>query len=203
MSLENVQVSSGSDFHPAEEIVGAEGAADREPTWTFLTNHARVLVILAGNPRARIRDIAATIGITERAAHGIITDLVQEGYVERVREGRRNRYAVVPGRHLRDPSQNTVPVHGSSTCSPVPSQALTRAAAPRPNKRQRHLGGVRRARRAWPGSHPSTRGVRGGRAAVGRGDAVRAAGRLGAALASGITLGGAAAAVARRITGPD
>lgn len=110
MSLWNVQVSSGSDFHPAEEIVGAEGAADREPTWTFLTNHARVLVILAGNPRARIRDIAATIGITERAAHGIITDLVQEGYVERVREGRRNRYAVVPGRHLRDPSQNTVPV---------------------------------------------------------------------------------------------
>ncbi|WP_181448965.1 AsnC family transcriptional regulator [Nonomuraea aridisoli] len=69
-----------------------------------------MLVILADNPCARIRDIAAAIGITERAAHGIITDLVQEGYGERVREGRRNRYVIVPGRHLRHPSQNTVPV---------------------------------------------------------------------------------------------
>ncbi|HEX4811875.1 MAG TPA: winged helix-turn-helix domain-containing protein [Nonomuraea sp.] len=105
-------MSSGSDFPRAEETAGAKGPAGREPTWTFLTNHARVLVILAGNPRARIRDIAAAIGITERAAHGIINDLVQEGYVERVREGRRNRYEIVPGGRLRHPSQNTVPVQG-------------------------------------------------------------------------------------------
>ncbi|MGP4103241.1 helix-turn-helix transcriptional regulator [Nonomuraea sp. KM90] len=64
-----------------------------------------MLLILAGDPRARIRDIAATIGITERAVHGITNDLVQEGYVVRVREGRRNRYEIVPGGRLRHPAR--------------------------------------------------------------------------------------------------
>ncbi|NUP22739.1 MAG: MarR family transcriptional regulator [Streptomyces sp.] len=90
--------------------MGIEDPLGREPAWTFLTNHARVLVILAGNPRALVRDIAATLGITERAVQGIIADLVQDGHVEQVREGRPNRYVLVPGRHLRHPSQSTVPV---------------------------------------------------------------------------------------------
>ncbi|GAA3263738.1 helix-turn-helix transcriptional regulator [Nonomuraea helvata] len=83
---------------------------ERQPTWTFLTNHARVLRLIADNPQARIRDIAQTIGITERAAMGIVNDLKDAGYIDVLREGRRNRYTIVPGQHLRHPSQRTIPV---------------------------------------------------------------------------------------------
>ena len=62
--------------------------------FTFLTNHAHVLVCVANDPGARLRDIAATIGITERAAHRILSELVEAGYVVRERDGRRNRYQV-------------------------------------------------------------------------------------------------------------
>jgi DNA-binding MarR family transcriptional regulator len=62
--------------------------------WSFLTNHAHVLVCVAKDPGARLRDIAATVGITERAAHRILSELVEAGYVERERDGRRNRYEV-------------------------------------------------------------------------------------------------------------
>ncbi|WP_188193748.1 helix-turn-helix transcriptional regulator [Nonomuraea sp. SYSU D8015] len=82
----------------------------RHPTWTFLTNHARVLRLIADEPNVRIRDIAATIGITERAVGSIVNDLRDAGYIEVRREGRRNRYTIVPGRHLRHPSQRTIPI---------------------------------------------------------------------------------------------
>lgn len=72
-------------------------------TWTFLTNHAHVLVCIAGDPNMRGRDIAARVGITERAAQAIITDLVSEGYVKRTRVGRRNHYEVNPDAPLRHP----------------------------------------------------------------------------------------------------
>jgi DNA-binding MarR family transcriptional regulator len=62
--------------------------------WTFLTNHAHVLICVANDPGARLRDIAASIGITERAAHRILSELVEAGYVVRERDGRRNRYQV-------------------------------------------------------------------------------------------------------------
>jgi DNA-binding IclR family transcriptional regulator len=62
--------------------------------WTFLTNHARALVCIAHDPGVRLRDIAATLGITERTAFGIVTDLTDAGYVEKEKEGRRNRYRI-------------------------------------------------------------------------------------------------------------
>jgi MarR family len=62
--------------------------------WTFLTNHARALVCIAHDPEMRLRDIAAALGITERSAFGIVTDLVQAGYVVKEKEGRRNRYRI-------------------------------------------------------------------------------------------------------------
>jgi uncharacterized membrane protein len=71
--------------------------------WDFLTNHAHVLICVANDPGVRLRDIAAAVGITERATHRILSQLVGEGYVLREREGRRNRYQVVPGRSLRHP----------------------------------------------------------------------------------------------------
>lgn len=71
--------------------------------WTFLTNHAHALLTIARDPQIRLRDLAATVGITERAAQKIAADLVEAGYITRTREGRRNVYAVVPGRPFRHP----------------------------------------------------------------------------------------------------
>ena len=71
--------------------------------WDFLTNHAHVLVCVANDPGVRLRDIAASVGITERSAHKILSNLVEEGYVLRERQGRRNRYDVVTDLPLRHP----------------------------------------------------------------------------------------------------
>jgi MarR family len=62
--------------------------------WGFLTNHARVLLRIAEDPGARLRDIAAALGITERSAYGIVTDLSAAGYVLKQKDGRRNRYQI-------------------------------------------------------------------------------------------------------------
>ncbi len=66
------------------------------PTWTFLTNHAHVLNCIADDPESRLRDIAARVGITERAAQAIVSDLEAGGYLTRTRAGRRNTYEVHP-----------------------------------------------------------------------------------------------------------
>jgi predicted transcriptional regulator len=71
--------------------------------WDFLTNHAHVLTCVAHDPGIRLRDIATAVGITERAAHRILSELVDDGYVLRERQGRRNRYQVVPDLPLRHP----------------------------------------------------------------------------------------------------
>jgi DNA-binding IclR family transcriptional regulator len=62
--------------------------------WSFLTNHARVLVCIAHDPGVRLRDIAATLDITERSAFSIVTDLTEAGYVVKDKDGRRNRYRI-------------------------------------------------------------------------------------------------------------
>jgi predicted ArsR family transcriptional regulator len=64
------------------------------PSWTFLTNHARVLLCIAHDPGIRLRDIAARLDITERTAYGIVTDLTQAGYIVKQKDGRRNRYQI-------------------------------------------------------------------------------------------------------------
>jgi predicted transcriptional regulator len=71
--------------------------------WDFLTNHAHVLVCVLRDPCIRLRDIASAVGITERSAHKVLSDLVDEGYVARKRDGRRNRYSVQPKLPLRHP----------------------------------------------------------------------------------------------------
>ena len=72
--------------------------------WNFLTNHARVLVCIAHDPGVRLRDIAERVGITERTAFGIVTDLAGAGYIVKEREGRRNRYQVQTHQPLREPT---------------------------------------------------------------------------------------------------
>jgi len=78
-------------------------------SWGFPTTHARVLLCIAHDPSARLRDIAATLGVTERRAHCIVTDLTQAGYLIRQKDGRRNRYQVqahlpLPGPGTREPA---------------------------------------------------------------------------------------------------
>ena len=70
--------------------------------WSFLTNHARVLVCIAHDPGVRLRDIATTLGITERSAYSIVTDLTAAGYVVKDKDGRRNRYQIQPHLPLRE-----------------------------------------------------------------------------------------------------
>ena len=64
------------------------------PEWSFLTNHARALVSIAHDPGIRLRDIATALGITERSAYRIVTDLATAGYIVKERDGRRNRYQI-------------------------------------------------------------------------------------------------------------
>jgi DNA-binding transcriptional ArsR family regulator len=71
--------------------------------WTFLSNHGHVLVCLARDPEARLRDVALAVGITERAVQKIVSDLEAAGVVERLRDGRRNRYRLHPELPLRHP----------------------------------------------------------------------------------------------------
>jgi predicted transcriptional regulator len=75
------------------------------PTWTFVTNHALVLLRIAQDPEIRLRDVAASVGITERAVQRIISDLEAGGYLSRTRVGRRNRYQVRGDMPFRHPSQ--------------------------------------------------------------------------------------------------
>jgi predicted ArsR family transcriptional regulator len=73
-------------------------------SWTFLTTHARVLLLVAHDPGIRLRDIAASLDITERSAFGIITDLVEAGYVVKEKDGRRNRYHIQAHLPLPEPT---------------------------------------------------------------------------------------------------
>jgi predicted transcriptional regulator len=79
---------------PARESGNAPFGRDVAPRWSFVTNHFLVLASIAGDPDLRVRDIAVRVGITERATQAILSDLVGDGYVERIRIGRRNRYKV-------------------------------------------------------------------------------------------------------------
>ncbi|MDH6118937.1 DNA-binding MarR family transcriptional regulator [Kitasatospora sp. GAS204A] len=73
--------------------------------WTFLTNHARVLSLIARDPGIRLRDVAAACQLTERAVQTIVADLEAEGYLTHSREGRRNRYQITPHTQLRHPAE--------------------------------------------------------------------------------------------------
>lgn len=79
-------------------------SSDDKP-WTFVTSHMQVLLCLAHQPDVRMRDVAEAVGITERAAQRIVTDLVEAGYVERTRVGRRNHYTVNGTAAMRHESQ--------------------------------------------------------------------------------------------------
>jgi hypothetical protein len=72
--------------------------------WTFLTSHARVLLCIAHDPGVRLREIAASVGITERSAYGIVTELADAGYIVKQKTGRRNRYQIQAHLPLPEPT---------------------------------------------------------------------------------------------------
>lgn len=76
---------------------------DEKTAWTFLSNHAHVLIFIAKYPEARIRDVADAVGITERFAQRLLNDLVASEYVTVTRQGRRNTYSVNDQLHFRHP----------------------------------------------------------------------------------------------------
>ena len=73
--------------------------------WTFLTSHARALLCIAQDPGVRLRDIAASLGVTERSAYGIVTELAEAGYVVKHKDGRRNRYQIQAHLPLPEPAR--------------------------------------------------------------------------------------------------
>jgi predicted transcriptional regulator len=98
-------------MRPGEYDSGVPSArTEGEPSWTFLTNHAHVLICLSADPDLRLRDVAARVGITERAAQRILHDLVEAGYVERARSGRRNSYRLALDRPRRHPVEANHPI---------------------------------------------------------------------------------------------
>lgn len=91
--------------------------------WRFVTNHAHVLETIANDPTARLRDIALTVGITERTAAQIVNDLEEAGYVTKIRDGRRNRYEVhkeLPLRHPRHSHHTVGELIGFLEAAPQP-----------------------------------------------------------------------------------
>jgi len=78
--------------------------------WHFLSNHTQVLLCVAANPNVTLREVGDRVGITERAAQRIVADLVDSGYLERERHGRRNHYRVNPHAELRHPAQEGVEI---------------------------------------------------------------------------------------------
>ena len=104
-------------------------------SWSFLTNHARVLLCIAHDPGARLRDIATSVGITERSAFGIVTDLTAAGYVVKQKDGRRNRYQIQAHLPLPEPASQK-PAIGEVldvlVGDGVRQQLTTQAASPPP-----------------------------------------------------------------------
>ena len=119
------------------------------PRWTFLSNHGHVLVCLARDPGVRVRDMAARVGISERAVLRILGELVAADYVRRTREGRRNRYAVRADLPLRHPVEAHRRVGDLVAAVGAPQQpdAPHITASPAPRARSR-------SRRRPPGTRP-------------------------------------------------
>jgi Winged helix-turn-helix DNA-binding len=121
---------------------GKRTGKSSEPTvsgWDFLTNHAHVLLCVSEDPGIRLRDIAAAVGITERGAHKILSELVDEGYVLRERHGRRNRYKVKPELPLRHPLVNDREVGDLLEVLRRPERPGSRGGRPRSSKADRAI----------------------------------------------------------------
>ncbi|WP_189831146.1 helix-turn-helix transcriptional regulator [Streptomyces zaomyceticus] len=107
-----------------------DNSGDRQ--WTFLTNHARVLVVIARDPGVRLRDVATACVVTERTVQAIVADLEAAGYLTHAREGRRNRYHLASGMRFRHPLEGDHEITGLLDlfmAAPGDGGSVSRAAA--------------------------------------------------------------------------
>ncbi len=114
------------------------GAPEPHTGWTFITNHARVLAVIADNQNVRVRDIAAHCRLTERAVQKIISDLEHSGYLSHTREGRTNAYQIEPGTILRHPAEAGLTV--ASLLGLLAQVDTQHAAAPHTDRDPAHDG---------------------------------------------------------------
>jgi hypothetical protein len=127
------------------------GADERDGSWTLLTGHGHVLVEIARNPGARIRDISAAAGLTERTVQAIVADLEAAGYLTRARTGRRTRYTVNPDSMFRHPAQEGLRIgpflavlttSGDTAAPGPPADPGASPAAPAPARQDRAVPGT-------------------------------------------------------------
>ncbi|WP_194923104.1 helix-turn-helix transcriptional regulator [Catenulispora pinisilvae] len=139
--------------------------ADERRKWTLLTSHGHVLVEIARNPQARVRDLSAIIGITERTTQAIIADLERAGYVERVKTGRRTHYVLHPDNPFRHAAQEGLQVGpfldlltGTDQADiPLPEETLlTEAVMPPPSEPSPEAAATAPAPMLMPGTLPMT-----------------------------------------------
>jgi len=103
-SLSNGEQAANDDAYIQLPVLeGSNQNEMKSREWTFLTNHAHVLICIVDTPEARMRDIAEKVAITERAVQRIVSELEEAGYIQRKRTGRRNRYKVRKSLPLRHP----------------------------------------------------------------------------------------------------
>ncbi len=107
---------------------GAPATPKPHSPWTFLSNHAHVLIVLHSEPDLVLREVASRVGITERAVQRIVQELEEEGYLTRERVGRRNHYVIARGKHLRHPVEAHCTIDQVLT---LVSQASTSGRKPR------------------------------------------------------------------------
>lgn len=100
---ESITLQAMAKRETQESRAKPSAGAARQPSWTFLTNHSHVLILLAIEPDLLMREVAARVGITERAVQKIVQELEEGGVLTRTRIGRRNRYRISEGRSLRHP----------------------------------------------------------------------------------------------------
>lgn len=103
-----IRARAGTAPPPARRSAAVPAAGRTSPgaRWTFLTNHSHVLILLSQDPTLVLREVAARVGITERAVQRIISDLEEAGFLERERLGRRNRYRIRSNQPLRHPIES-------------------------------------------------------------------------------------------------
>src|SRR6187431_2095814 len=104
------------------------------PEWSFLTNHARALLCIARDPGVRLREIASTLGITERTAYGVVADLTDAGYVIKERDGRRNRYEIQHHLPLAEPTSEELSI--GDVLELLGGRPITRGARAKPARRR-------------------------------------------------------------------
>ncbi|KIF03328.1 hypothetical protein PL81_24895 [Streptomyces sp. RSD-27] len=117
-------------------------SAEPRTSWTFVTQHARILAMILRNPEVRLRDLAEGCRLTERAAQAIVGDLEHAGYLTRVRHGRRNHYAVTPGTLFRHPAEGNREIGTLlRLIAPGPPTRANGPASPGDDPRDRGPGG--------------------------------------------------------------